>query len=66
MTEITLHLGPERRRALADLADALGLRPEEVAEDAVEMFLRAEGVSVRAVAERLAARHAELLRRLGE
>ncbi|QYX79721.1 hypothetical protein [Streptomyces akebiae] len=66
MTEITLRLDPEGHRALADLADAQGRRPEEVAEEAVAMLLRTEAGSVRARAERLAAQHAELLRRLGE
>ncbi|MDT0571648.1 hypothetical protein RM704_30005 [Streptomyces sp. DSM 3412] len=66
MTEITLRLDPERHRALADLADAQGRRPEEVAVEAVDMLLRTEAGSVRARAERLAAQHAELLRRLGE
>lgn len=66
MTEITLHLDPDRHRALADLADAQGRRPEEVAEAAVEAYLRADGALVRTRAERLAEEHAELLRRLGE
>ncbi|WP_216589527.1 hypothetical protein [Streptomyces brasiliscabiei] len=66
MTEITLHLAPDRLRALADLADAQGRRPEEVVEAAVETYLRAESGLVRARAERLAVEHAELLRRLGE
>ncbi|MBZ3901097.1 hypothetical protein WB401_19265 [Streptomyces brasiliscabiei] len=66
MTEITLHLAPDRLRALADLADAQGRRPEELVEAAVETYLRAESGLVRARAERLAEEHAELLRRLGE
>ncbi|QFQ97739.1 hypothetical protein F9278_17605 [Streptomyces phaeolivaceus] len=68
MTEITLHLDldPDRHRALTDLADAEGRRPEDVVEAAVEAYLRAESGLVRERAERLAEEHAELLRRLGE
>ncbi|UUU22505.1 hypothetical protein [Streptomyces sp. DSM 40750] len=66
MTEITLHLDPVRHRALADLADAQGRKPEEVAGEAVKAYLRSEGAVVRRQAERLAGEHSELLRRLGE
>jgi predicted transcriptional regulator len=66
MTEITLRLGPVRHRALADLADAQGRRPEEVVGEAVEAYLRAEEAVVQRQAERLAGEHAALLRRLGE
>ncbi|MFF6812065.1 hypothetical protein ACFZAG_19535 [Streptomyces sp. NPDC012403] len=38
----------------------------KVAREALCRHLRAEGMAVRAVAERIAREHAELLRRLGE
>ncbi|MFI7504155.1 hypothetical protein ACIBVL_37900 [Streptomyces sp. NPDC049687] len=66
MRHLTLTLPPDLGRALADLADATGRRPEDVALDAVHTLLRAEEARVRATAERLAGAHAELLRRLGE
>ncbi|SHI21252.1 hypothetical protein [Streptomyces sp. 3214.6] len=61
-----LTLPPDLSHALDDLADATGRRPEDVALDAVREWLRAEEARVRAVAERLAGAHADLLRRLGE
>ncbi|MFF4561033.1 hypothetical protein [Streptomyces sp. NPDC001435] len=64
--ELTLPLAPATRQALDDLADAQGRTPEDVALDAVRRHLRDEELAVRAVAERLAGAHAELLRRLGE
>ncbi|MFJ3302700.1 hypothetical protein ACIPSA_06210 [Streptomyces sp. NPDC086549] len=63
---LTLPLDPATRQALDDLADAQGRTPEDVALDAVRRHLREEGLAVRAVAERLAGAHADLLRRLGE
>ncbi|MFI5796111.1 hypothetical protein [Streptomyces sp. NPDC051677] len=61
-----LTLPPDLSHALDDLADATGRRPEDIALDAVRAGLRAEEARVRAVAERLAGAHADLLRRLGE
>ncbi|MFJ4472546.1 hypothetical protein ACIP2X_34360 [Streptomyces sp. NPDC089424] len=66
MHELTLPLTAELRQAVEDLADASGRRPEDVARDAVRAYLRDEGARVRASAERLAAAHADLLRRLGQ
>ncbi|MFF3967786.1 hypothetical protein ACFYZI_40305 [Streptomyces griseorubiginosus] len=66
MQESTLHLDPDTGQALADLADACGRRPEDLAREAVRRYLRAEEEPVRAVAGELARRHADLLRRLGE
>ncbi|MCF3182060.1 hypothetical protein IPZ70_19230 [Streptomyces polychromogenes] len=50
----------------ADLADASGATPEELALAAVREHLRRERERVGAVAERLALLHAPLLKRLGE
>ncbi|MER6786006.1 hypothetical protein [Streptomyces sp. NPDC000658] len=61
-----LSLPPDLGRALDDLADATGRRPEDIALDAVRDRLRAEEARVRGEAERLALAHADLLRRLGE
>ncbi|MFD4505460.1 hypothetical protein [Streptomyces sp. NPDC058457] len=66
MSELTLFLDPATRQALDDLADAQARQPEELALDAVRGQLREEEARVRAVAERLALAHADLLRRLGE
>ncbi|MEU4876631.1 ribbon-helix-helix protein, CopG family [Streptomyces sp. NPDC021608] len=61
-----LSLPPDLARALDDLADATGLRPEDIVRDAVRDRLRAEEARVLGEAERLAQAHADLLRRLGE
>ncbi|MFI8235724.1 hypothetical protein ACIF83_00420 [Streptomyces sp. NPDC085866] len=66
MHELTLSLDPALRQALDDLADASGRRTEEVVLEAVRRCLDEEGAAVRTHAERLALRHAGLLRRLGE
>ncbi|MET8218689.1 hypothetical protein [Streptomyces hirsutus] len=66
MTEFVLQLDPARLRALQDLADAQGRTPEAVAEEAVRAYLSTERRTVRAVGERLAREHADLLQRLGE
>ncbi|MFF9811885.1 hypothetical protein [Streptomyces sp. NPDC014006] len=66
MQELTVPLGPGLEAALDDLADATGRRPEEIAREAVRGYVDAEAARVRAVGERLAQAHAELLRRLGE
>ncbi|MCB5181787.1 hypothetical protein [Streptomyces antimicrobicus] len=66
MTEqLSLSLSAAERAELADLADATGRTPQELALAAVRQHLRAERARVGAEAERLAGRHAELLRRLG-
>ncbi|MEV0980597.1 hypothetical protein [Streptomyces sp. NPDC049915] len=66
MQELTVPLGPGLGPDLDDLADGTGLRPEEIAREAVRGYVDAEAARVRAVGERLAQAHAELLRRLGE
>ncbi|MGA5286717.1 hypothetical protein [Streptomyces pseudogriseolus] len=66
MSELALHPEPALAQALHDLADAQDRSPEDVALDALRRHLHEEGGRVRAVAERIAAEHAELLRRLGE
>ncbi|WP_409471825.1 hypothetical protein [Streptomyces sp. HC307] len=66
MQELTLRITPDLRQALDDLADACGRRPEDLALEAVRRHLQDEGARVRSTAERLAAAHADLLRRLGE
>ncbi|MGQ5226012.1 hypothetical protein ACW69C_13120 [Streptomyces sp. MN3] len=66
MSELVLRLDPEVHQALLDLADAQDRAPEEVAREALRRHLHEEGTLVRAVAERIAREHAELLRRLGE
>ncbi|MEU1182582.1 hypothetical protein ABZ464_34105 [Streptomyces sp. NPDC005820] len=65
-TVLSLPLDPDLHRALADLADATGCRPEDLVLEAVHERLRAEEARVRETAERLAEAHADLLRRLGE
>ncbi|MFI8822253.1 hypothetical protein [Streptomyces sp. NPDC053431] len=52
--------------ALADLADARGVGVDELVGEAVRRFVDAEAAPVRREATRLALRHQELLRRLGE
>jgi predicted transcriptional regulator len=66
MSELVIRPDSALFQALHDLADAQDLAPEDVALDALRRRLHEEGRQVRAVAERLAAEHAELLRRLGE
>ncbi|MFJ3721012.1 hypothetical protein ACIPYQ_00370 [Streptomyces sp. NPDC090045] len=65
MNELTIRLSDAERAELADLADATGQGPEEVALEAVRAHLRAERQRVGAEALRLARRHAPLLKRLG-
>ncbi|MGW8765564.1 hypothetical protein ACWGN5_23990 [Streptomyces sp. NPDC055815] len=62
MREMTLPVGD----GFADLADALGLTPEELAAEACERVVEARAELVRREALRLARRHDSLLRRLGE
>lgn len=67
MRQLTLVLTDSESDALTDLADALGAgTPEDLAREAVRATLSAEEARTRASGERLAARHAGLLRRLGE
>ncbi|MEV2215335.1 hypothetical protein AB0H86_28555 [Streptomyces sp. NPDC050997] len=66
MREISLRLDPLAGQALDDIADACGRPPEALAREAVARYLDEELVRVRAVGERLAVAHADLLRRLGE
>ncbi|MFG2878260.1 hypothetical protein ACGFYU_25180 [Streptomyces sp. NPDC048337] len=65
MNELTVPLSDAEHAELADLADATGQTPEELALDAVRARLRAERAQAGAQAERLARRHAALLKRLG-
>lgn len=62
MRDMTLPVGD----GFADLADARGVTPEELAEQALDRFLVVETSFVRQQAMRLALRHQSLLRRLGE
>ncbi|MFI0928283.1 hypothetical protein ACH4TP_30830 [Streptomyces sp. NPDC021012] len=62
MREMTLPVGD----GFADLADALGLTPEELAAEACDRAVAAEVHQVRDRALLLARRHDSLLRRLGE
>lgn len=66
MAPLNLSLDLAERRALDDLADALGRTPEEIVRDAVRAHMRAQAAPVLAQAERIAREHADLLRRLGE
>ncbi|KQX52707.1 MULTISPECIES: hypothetical protein [unclassified Streptomyces] len=61
MRDITLPVGD----GFADLADARGVTPEELAQQALARFLDVEATVVRHHALRLALRHGSLLRRLG-
>lgn len=65
MNELIIRLSGAERAELADLADAVGRGPEEVALEAVRAHLRAERQRVGEAAERLAGQHAGLLKRLG-
>ncbi|MGZ9931194.1 hypothetical protein ACXNSR_15025 [Streptomyces sp. NC-S4] len=66
MNELITGLSDAERAEFADLADATGRSPGELALDAVRALLRAERDRVGAEALRLARRHAPLLKRLGE
>ncbi|MDJ0379588.1 hypothetical protein [Streptomyces sp. G-G2] len=65
MNELIIGLSDTERAELADLADACGRTPEECALEAVRAHLGRERDRVAAAAERLAAAHAPLLKRLG-
>ncbi|MFI8963731.1 ribbon-helix-helix protein, CopG family [Streptomyces sp. NPDC053493] len=58
--------GAEELAALSDLADARGLPVEELVREAVRRYVDEEAGRVRDEAGRLARRHEELLRRLGQ
>ncbi|MFB6622301.1 hypothetical protein ACFCWD_07010 [Streptomyces sp. NPDC056374] len=62
MRETTVPVGD----GFADLADARGVSPDELAADACGRLLAAEAELVRREALRLARVHDSLLRRLGE
>ncbi|MEU1227048.1 hypothetical protein [Streptomyces sp. NPDC005828] len=62
MSEMTVPVGD----GFADLADALGVTPEELAAEACARVVAAEAHQVSSQALRLARRHDSLLRRLGE
>ncbi|MFH9722404.1 hypothetical protein ACH4M4_05505 [Streptomyces sp. NPDC017254] len=62
MRDMTVSVGD----GFADLADARGVTPEELAEQALARFLTVEATLVQHHAVRLALRHDSLLRRLGE
>ncbi|MFJ8570095.1 hypothetical protein [Streptomyces sp. NPDC093514] len=66
MNELIIRLSDAEHAECADLADASGRTAEELALDALLDRLRAERDRVGAEAQRLALRHAPLLKRLGE
>ncbi|MFE2552398.1 hypothetical protein ACFXGI_28170 [Streptomyces sp. NPDC059355] len=65
MESLIIRLEGGDRADLADLADASGRAPEDVARDAVLRYLRDERARVAGEAARLAQRHDALLKRLG-
>ncbi|MET9606042.1 hypothetical protein ABZZ17_13365 [Streptomyces sp. NPDC006512] len=66
MNQLIITLSDTERDGLADLADACGRTPEELALDAVRAHLAGERERVGAEAARLAGAHGPLLRRLGQ
>ncbi|GHE40228.1 hypothetical protein [Streptomyces vinaceus] len=66
MENLIIRLDAGDRAQLADLADASGRAPEDVAREAVQRYLRDERARVGAEAARLAQRHDALLKRLGQ
>ncbi|MCX5199616.1 hypothetical protein OOK31_38035 [Streptomyces sp. NBC_00249] len=66
MDQMIIPLTGAERAELADLADATGRTPEELALGAVRAHLRAERGRVADEAARLARLHAPLLERLGQ
>ncbi|MFE6848049.1 hypothetical protein [Streptomyces sp. NPDC057686] len=66
MENLIIRLEGADRAALADLADASGRTPEEVAQEAVRQHLRQERARVGGEAARLAQRHHVLLKRLSQ
>ncbi|KMO97988.1 hypothetical protein [Streptomyces roseus] len=65
MDNLIVPLDGGDRAQLADLADATGRAPEDVAREAVRRYLRDERARVGDEAARLAQRHDALLKRLG-
>ncbi|MYT25136.1 hypothetical protein GTW69_33525 [Streptomyces sp. SID7760] len=65
MDNLIIPLDGSDRAQLADLADATGRAPEDVAREAVRRYLRDERARVGDEAARLAQRHDALLKRLG-
>ncbi|MFJ3904102.1 hypothetical protein [Streptomyces sp. NPDC090025] len=69
MSDLSPDLDPDLRRALADLADARGLAEpgdRDLTPEAAQRLLAAEAAPVHEHAHRLALRHDDLLRRLGQ
>ncbi|MFE2877068.1 hypothetical protein ACFXG6_29240 [Streptomyces roseus] len=66
MENLIIRLDGGDRARLADLADATGRAPEDVAREAVRRYLRDERARVGDEAARLAHRHDALLKRLGQ
>ncbi|MFF3862971.1 hypothetical protein [Streptomyces sp. NPDC002209] len=66
MENLIIRLDDADRAGLADLADASGRTPEEVAQEAVRQYLRQERARVGSEAARLAQRHHVLLKRLSQ
>ncbi|MFE7114503.1 hypothetical protein ACFU99_03655 [Streptomyces sp. NPDC057654] len=63
---LTIDLPDDEWEALRDLADARGAEPGELARESVRRLVDLEESLTRADAMRLATRHADLLRRLGQ
>ncbi|MEV0277160.1 hypothetical protein AB0I22_12340 [Streptomyces sp. NPDC050610] len=63
---LTVDLPDDEWQALRDLADARGAEPGELARESVRRLVALEESLTRADAMRLAMRHADLLRRLGQ
>ncbi|MFI6005627.1 hypothetical protein ACIA98_35410 [Streptomyces sp. NPDC051366] len=66
MENLIIRLESADRAGLADLADASGRTPEEVAQEAVRQYLQQERARVGSEAARLAQRHQALLKRLSQ
>ncbi|WP_328621356.1 hypothetical protein [Streptomyces sp. NBC_00354] len=66
MDNLIIRLEGADRAGLADLADASGRTPEEVAQEAVRQYLQQERARVGSEAARLAQRHQVLLKRLSQ
>ncbi len=64
--QLTIDLPDAEWEALRDLADARGASPGELARESVRRLVDLEESLTRADAMRLATRHADLLRRLGQ
>jgi hypothetical protein len=66
MNEVTIGFADEELAALRDLADARGLSVPDLVRSAAIDSVDAHAGSVRELGATFAARHAELLRRLGQ